>query len=197
MGKKIKHYNPTEAAKILGVSKRAVQKRCLKADIRKKDNCYYIPLAILDKWRVEIKTNEPSNEPQAVGTRKVRRIEKENQLLQDEISRLKDELKQFDLEPDERIEVFTQTQYAEFEKRLTQYSEMQKEIEFKEKLFDAESESKDTLIKHYRSQFQFQQKQNEQILMMHEKLIDSIDLQLKNANQRNIIEATEKKIIGK
>ena len=56
-------YSSKEAAVKLGVSTRAIQKRCIKTGVRKKDNIYLITDLVLNKWAKEIKSNEPTNVP--------------------------------------------------------------------------------------------------------------------------------------
>jgi len=56
-------YSALEASVKLKISKRAVQKRCKKDNIRKKDNKYLITDLVLNKWAKEIKSNEPTNVP--------------------------------------------------------------------------------------------------------------------------------------
>ena len=56
-------YSTKEAAVKLGVSTRAVQKRCKNDEVRKKDNMYLITDLLLEKWKVEIESNEPTNVP--------------------------------------------------------------------------------------------------------------------------------------
>ena len=54
-------YSSKEAAVKLGVSTRAIQKRCIKTGVRKKDNIYLITDLVLNKWAKEIKSNVPTN----------------------------------------------------------------------------------------------------------------------------------------
>ena len=56
-------YTVLEASEILHISTRAVQKRCLKDNVRKKSNRYLITTEHIDKWYAELKSNEPPNEP--------------------------------------------------------------------------------------------------------------------------------------
>ena len=56
-------YSTKEAAIKLGVSTRAVQKRCKNDEVRKKDNMYLITDLLLEKWKVEIESNVPTNVP--------------------------------------------------------------------------------------------------------------------------------------
>jgi len=58
-------YSTKEAAVKLGVSTRAVQKRCKNDEVRKKDNMYLITDLLLKKWERRNKiqrTNERTNE---------------------------------------------------------------------------------------------------------------------------------------
>jgi hypothetical protein len=56
-------YSALEASVKLNISKRAVQKRCKKDNIRKKDNKYSITDLVINKWAKEIKSNVPTNVP--------------------------------------------------------------------------------------------------------------------------------------
>jgi len=61
-------YSPLEASIKLNISKRAVQKRCKKDNIRKKLNKYLITDLILERWAKEIKSSVPNREPSNSGT---------------------------------------------------------------------------------------------------------------------------------
>jgi hypothetical protein len=61
-------YSPLEASIKLNISKRAVQKRCKKDNIRKIDNKYSITDLILERWAKEIKSSVPVREPSNSGT---------------------------------------------------------------------------------------------------------------------------------
>ena len=61
-------YSALEASIKLNISKRAVQKRCKKDNIRKKDNKYLITDLVLEGWAKEIQSNEPVREPPNSGT---------------------------------------------------------------------------------------------------------------------------------
>ena len=61
-------YSALEASVKLNISKRAVQKRCKKDNIRKIDNKYSITDLILDRWAKEIKSSVPVREPSNIGT---------------------------------------------------------------------------------------------------------------------------------
>jgi hypothetical protein len=51
-------YSVLEASKKLGISTRAVQNRCKKEDIRKKNNKYLITDSLIKKWFKEIASKE-------------------------------------------------------------------------------------------------------------------------------------------
>jgi uncharacterized protein (DUF342 family) len=97
----------------------------------------------------------------------------------------------------ERVEVFTFEDYNLFEQRLKEWHTQKIELEHKEQLFAAEKKSLNELYEHYKNQFHYQQKQNEKVLEMHQKLIDVIGEQNKISIQRQIIEASEKNVINK
>ena len=61
-------YSALEASVKLNISKRAVQKRCKKDNIRKIDNKYLITDLILDRWAKEIKSSVPVRVPSNIGT---------------------------------------------------------------------------------------------------------------------------------
>jgi len=48
----MKTYSAKQAASILGISERAVQKKCKQLDIRKKSNRYLITDKLLNEWNV-------------------------------------------------------------------------------------------------------------------------------------------------
>ena len=56
-------YSVKEASKELGISIRAVQKRCLKYNVRKKSNQYLITDEHIKTWYAEInQTNQRTNQ---------------------------------------------------------------------------------------------------------------------------------------
>jgi hypothetical protein len=286
-------YSVIEASEKLGISTRAVQKRCLKDNVRKKSNRYLITNEHIEKWFAEIKTNEPTNERSQDGTHELEKninilettlrtleasyielkgelkkahaeIEKlddtvvfkgfqvetsakviknqkrEIETLKDELSSkelafdvvsqvnedrgveieklkalkpnqkiqkelndlkqenetLKDQLSEYDIADNERIEVFTNEDYQIFEQRLREWYSLQKDIEHKDELFDAKEKSLTELLEHYKNQFEYQKNQSTKILDMHQKLIDTIQKQSTITIQRQIIEAKEKDIIN-
>ena len=88
-------YSVKEASKLLKISTRAVQKRCLKYKVRKKSNQYLITDEHIKEWYAEIKSNEPTNEP-TNQTNERTQIDLQVQSLQLEIENLQDELDGYD-----------------------------------------------------------------------------------------------------
>ena len=219
-------YSVSEAADKLGISNRAVQKRCKKEEVRKKDNKYLITDLLLKKWNEEINSNVPTSVPTNVPTnhstqdqnnrpfieylqqqpfKPNKKVIEENEALKLEVKLLKAKLSEFDLKDNERIEIFTQTQYSEFEKRLKKYPEQQKVIKENKKIqleLSTKLEIKDVKIEHaneslkyykesinfWKSQAEYKDKQSEKFLEMHSKLIESVS----NYSKASFIEATVK-----
>ena len=112
--------------------------------------------------------------------------------LKTEIKALKDELSQYDIADNERIEVFTDEMYAEFEQRLNEWKLQNQKIISQQELFDAKEKGLNDVVNlmteqadHYKNQFQYQKEQATRILDMHEQLIKTIQ-------QNNFIEAKSK-----
>ena len=79
-------YSVLEASEKLGISTRAVQKRCKNNEVRKKDNKYLITDLLLEKWAEEIESNEPQtnqlNELRNIGSLKEKIKELETEIEQ-------------------------------------------------------------------------------------------------------------------
>jgi len=90
------------------------------------------------------------------------------------------------------IEVFTKDEYKLFETRLIEWRYQQKEIEQKAiEIQDIKTTAKED-VTHYKNLFEYQRKQSDRILEMHEKLIVTIGEQTQSSIQRNHIEAKDK-----
>tara|TARA_B110000208_G_scaffold158751_1_gene193091 strand:+ start:208 stop:828 length:621 start_codon:yes stop_codon:yes gene_type:complete len=105
---------------------------------------------------------------------------------------LKEELSQYDIADNERLEVFTDEMYAEFEQRLNDWKIQNQKIISQQELFDAKEKGLNDVVNlmteqadHYKNQFQYQKEQATRILDMHEQLIKTIQ-------QNNFIEAKSK-----
>jgi predicted MPP superfamily phosphohydrolase len=188
-------YSVIESAFKLQISTRAVQKRCKRDDVRKKDNKYLITDELIEKWMFELKSNEPqtnqTNEP-TLEVRRNNQLDLEIESLKERILELEAELKQYEIGENERIEVFSNENYKIFEQRLKDWHNVQKETEYKQKLFNAESKSLNEIIEHYKNQFEYQKEQSTRILDIHERLIEAVNTQNKITLQRNFIEAKNK-----
>ena len=112
--------------------------------------------------------------------------------LKTENEALKDELSQYDIADNERLELFTKEEYAKFEERLTQWRLQSQHIIAQQELFDSKEKGLNDVVSlmteqadHYKNQFQYQKEQATRILDMHEQLIKTIQ-------QNNFIEAKSK-----
>lgn len=199
----MKTYSTKEASEILGIKERAVQTRCKKERIRKKDNKYLITDDIIAQWKqTNAKRNANANNNQLDLELEVLKVDNANlknlvKELEMKIVELKAELKQYDIAENEQLEVFTNEQYILFEQRLKEWQTQRLELEHQEQLFTAEKKSLNELYEHYKNQFEYQRNQNAKVLEMHQKLLDIISSQSKAMQERNLIEAVEKNIVDK
>ena len=91
---------------------------------------------------------------------------------------------------------YTESEYEFAEQKLTEWRFQQKEIEQQAKAMETLKSTSEETIEHYKNLFEYQRKQSDRILRIHEKLVTSIN-ELTNANiQRNVIEAKEKGVIN-
>lgn len=185
-------YSVKEASEKLKISTRAVQKRCSKDDVRKKDNKYLITDEHIKKWTLEIQSNEPQtnqfNEPQKT-VRLNKQFDLEIEALKLENADLKEQLAGYEIEENERIEVFTNEEYQLFQTRLIEWRTQQKEIEHQQELFDAKILTLEQSAEHYKNSYYYQRKQNEKLINMHEKLLDTIQLNSKEDFVKTVVDA--------
>tara|TARA_B110000037_G_scaffold177389_1_gene202724 strand:- start:22 stop:609 length:588 start_codon:yes stop_codon:yes gene_type:complete len=182
-----KTYSTKETAEILGIKERAVQTRCKKDNIRKKDNKYLITDLIIADWKQK---EEANAKPNANATQT--QIED----LKKELAELKEELSGYEITENERLEVFTNEEYAKFEERLTQWRlqsqhiiTQQKDNEHQQELFNAKVLTLEQSAEHYKNSYFYQRKQNERFIDMHEKLLDTIQLSGKEGFIKSVVEA--------
>ena len=133
------------------------------------------------------------------------KLKEENEALKIEVKLLKAKLSEFDVKENERLEVFTQTQYAEFEKRLKEYpiqkqtiqkdKNIKRELETELKIKDVKLEgTKDLLQLHkdgeafWKLQSDYKDKQNARLLEQQSKLIESVS----NYSKKAFVESTVK-----
>lgn len=141
------------------------------------------------------------NQPYKVNSK----LKEENEALIIEVELLKAKLSEFDLKENERLEVFTETAYTEFEKRLREYpiqketiqkdKNIKRELEFNIKLKDVELKGTEELLEMYKdgeefwkSQSDYKDKQNAKLLEQQNKLIESVS----NYSKKAFVEATVK-----
>ena len=188
-------YSVKEVSKMLLISERAITKRCFKSKVRKINNRYSIENTHIEQWKKDIQKNllkEPVLGFVGTGTQ----VDIEVESLKEHIKKLEEELQQYEVNENERIEVFTNEEYSLFETRLKEWQLQRQELEHQEQIFKIEQKSTKEILEHYKNQFEYQKKQNDKILDMHQKLLDTIENQNKLAIQRNIIEASEKDVIN-
>ncbi len=180
-----KIYSTEQAAALVGVKKRAIQTRCKNEKILKISNQYVITDSLIAEWKRKENAKQTQRNNNNVN------------LLKLKIKTLEQELENYQIADNERIEVFTNEDYEIFQSRLLQWFQLQKDIKHQQEVFDATNKSNEEVVLHYKNQFEYQKEQSTRILEMHEKLLDTIHLQASNTTQRNIIEAKDKDIIDK
>jgi len=223
MTNEIKTYSTKETAEILGIKERAVQTRCKKDNIRKKDNKYLITELIIADWKQKEEANAKPNananakqldlEIEALKLEnlslksKVIELQKEIKFedevsesldyeyemqikdLEKEKAELKEELSTYEITENERIEVFTNEEYQLFQERLIEWRTQQKDSEHQQELFDAKILTLEQSAEHYKNSYYYQRKQNEKFINMHEKLLDTIQLNSKEGFVKTVVEA--------
>ena len=179
-----KTYSTKETAEILGIKERAVQTRCKKDNIRKKDNKYLITELIISNWKQKEEVNAKPN-----ANANAKQLDIEIEALKKEITELKEELSTYEITENERIEVFTNEEYNLFQERLIEWRTQQKDSEHQQELFDAKILTLEQSADHYKNSYYYQRKQNEKFINMHEKLLDTIQLNSKEGFVKTVVEA--------
>jgi len=214
-------YTIKEASEKLDISIRVLQKRCKYHNFRKKDNQYYITDENIDVLRTVLRTpNERTNATneqvfaktsQTNSATNTKQLELELEALKSENESLKAEINIPDnyegithLDNGKTLLVFNAENSNLLDEKLIEWQEQKieiqqhkKEIEKKDESFNKELASKDEIIDHYKNQFEYQREQSTKILDIHQKLVDTINIQAKSIQERNLIEAVEKDIIDK
>jgi len=93
------------------------------------------------------------------------------------------------------LQEYTPTEYDIAFKRLTEWRLQQKEIEKQAAEIDEIKVSSTERVEHYKNLFEYQRKQSDRILQIHEKLVSSINELTESTIQRNHIEAKDKKYL--
>jgi hypothetical protein len=191
--KTMKTYTLKEASKILGVTYRTIDyyKTVYTSEVHKDGRIYFVTDAFLEKVRNNQKYLESreNSDPRT----KTQLIEELNEALK-KIETLESE-DPFEIEEGQRIEVFTDEEYAIFEQRLREWSTLQREIQLKDESFKTQLNSKDEVIDHYKNQFEYQRQLAERQLEQMDKLLDYLKDRNTREAERARIEAVEKNVI--
>ena len=196
-------YTIKESSNLTGIPERTLSRIALREGVRKIDGRYLFSGSQL-KAQIERKNllnakketasphprHSPLSSPKNDSDLEALIIE--NSDLKIEIENLKEELSQYDIGENERLEVFTHEMYEVFESRLLEWKEQNAKIKSQQEIFDAKEKGLNDVVdllkdqsEHYKNQFNYQKEQSTRILEMHEQLIKTIQ-------QNNYIEAKSK-----
>jgi len=190
-------YTIKEASDMTGVSTRTLSRIAKKHNLKKIDNRYLFNGSfILKVFADELKDLARLGEDLAKDGEGLAKDNNTKDIeiaaLKKEIEILKSNLQEYEISDDEVLEIFTKDDYKLFETRLIEWRYQQKEIEQKaSEIQDIKTRGKED-VAHYKNLFEYQRKQSDRILEMHEKLIVTIGEQTQNSIQRNHIEAKDK-----
>ena len=209
-------YSIKEASEILKINTRRLQRAGKKHKIEKVDNRYifkgsFLLLVFADTIKAlsEDASRQVVKVSQDIEPLLAKIQELEQQLsnidvepllskireLEQQVFELKNELKLYEIADNERLEVFTDDDYNIFTTRLKEWQTQQKELEQKAiEIKEVKTDAKEN-VAHYKNLFEYQRKQSDRILEMHEKLIVTIGEQTQSSIQRNHIEAKDKKYL--
>jgi len=192
-----KFYDLPKASKMLGVSYKTIRYYAEHANF--KDDPSLVMYSgskkfVSDKFLEKVKYNISVNSTRFKDPRtKEQLIEELNEALK-KIETLESE-DPFEIEEGQRIEVFTDEEYAIFEQRLREWSTLQREIQLKDESFKAQLNSKDEVIDHYKNQFEYQRQLAERQLDQMDKLLGYLKDRNTREAERARIEAVEKNVI--
>ena len=190
-------YSISEVSEILKINPRTIQRVGKRHKVEKVDNRYIFKgsfLLIVFKDTIKALSQGVEGLSQGVVevSQDVEPLLSKIKALENEIGALKMQLSIYEIEDNEVIEVFTKDEYKLFETRLIEWRYQQKEIEQKAiEIQDIKTTAKED-VAHYKNLFEYQRKQSDRILEMHEKLIVTIGEQTQSSIQRNHIEAKDK-----
>ena len=94
------------------------------------------------------------------------------------------------------LQEYTPIEYEVAYQRLTEWRLQQKEIEKQAAEITEIKATSTERVEHYKNLFEYQRKQSDRILQIHEKLVQSVAELTKGSIQRNVIEAKEKGVIN-
>ncbi len=200
-------YSIKDSSKITNIPERTLSRIALAENNRKIDGRYLflgsqLEALIEKRLRKEKRLANPS--PTARQNKTLATLKDNGEVvtqeqydaLKTEIEALKDELSQYDISDNERLEVFTDEQYEVFKEQLSEWHVQNQQIITQQELFDAKEKGLNDVVglkteqaEHYKNQFEYQRKQNERFISMHEKLLDTIQLSGKEGFIKSVVEA--------
>ena len=191
-------YSIKDSAKITNIPERTLSRIALAENNRKIDGRYLFlgsQLEALIERRLIKEKRLANSSPTARQNKSLATLKdagevvskEEYNALKEENKVLKDELSQYDIADNERLEVFTEEMYAEFEERLNDWKLQNQKIKSQQDVFDAKEKGLNDVVNlmteqadHYKNQFQYQKEQATRILDMHEKLLETLSAQTKD-----------------
>ena len=190
-------YSKSEVSEILKIHPRKLNRIAQRHKIEKVDNRYIFKgsfLITLFDLGVSKSVQQVSKDVEGL-SKDIEPLLAKIQELEQQVFKLKEELKLYEIADNERLEVFTDDDYNLFTTRLKEWQTQQKDLEQKAiEIQEVKTDAKEN-IAHYKNLFEYQRKQSDRILEMHEKLIVTIGEQTQSSIQRNHIEAKDKKYL--
>jgi len=95
----------------------------------------------------------------------------------------------------DKIEVFSEDEYNQFQDALREYKHLEKNIKQQEVYFEEIKASKDEIIEHYKNQFEYQRQLADKQLNQMDTLLNYLKQRGEREGERAYIEAVEKKVI--
>ena len=193
-------YSISEVSEILKINPRTIQRVGKRHKVEKVDNRYifkgsFLLLVFSDTIKALSQGVEGLSQGVERLSQDIEPLLAKIQELEQQVFELKSELSVYEIKDNERLEVFTDDDYNIFTTRLKEWQTQQKELEQKAiEIQEVKTDAKEN-VAHYKNLFEYQRKQSDRILEMHEKLIVTIGEQTQSSIQRNHIEAKDKKYL--
>ncbi len=200
-------YSIKDSEKITNIPKRTLSRYALENNNRKIDGRYLFlgsQLEELIEKRLKKKQKKENTSPTSRQNKTLATLKgngevvakEEYDALKTENEALKEDLSQYDISDNERLEVFTDEQYEVFKEQLSEWHIQNQQIITQQELFDAKEKGLNDVVvlvteqaEHYKNQFEYQRKQNERFISMHEKLLDTIQLNGKEGFIKSVVDA--------
>ena len=97
----------------------------------------------------------------------------------------------------DKIEVFSEDEYNQFQDALREYKHLEKNIKQQEVYFEEIKASKDEIIEHYKNQFEYQRQLADKQLNQMDTLLNYLKQRGEREGERAYIEAVEKQVISR